>query len=281
MDILKDYWENLDRTKIGKRIGADLIEYLSAKLAEHECDHTHMHIDQYFSRKNFIVGIIGRYWCHRFYCCDCEVAINLDWRKDLGVRTVRFKKNKDGILFYSDGSEYQAASYSCGLKAGDLIRRISDRVNKDDDGNIISTLKAGELYKVNERMPSSPKSVWLSSMDYPGIIMREDSSKIFKEFDKIEFENEQILIYVLYLLYNRPNLDILSEEFIKDSPLSYIRCDNRSFAKKMSEAIEAAIKDKRFKFNTLIPTITYTNEQIRSWLIKLNERIINEILLEA
>jgi hypothetical protein len=46
----------------------------------------------------------------------------------------------------------------------------------------------------------------------------------------------------------------------------------------MSEAIEVAIKDKEFQFNASVPSIPYTNEQIRSWLIKINERIKNEIL---
>lgn len=278
MDILKDYWENLNRTKIGKRISANLVGYLSAKLAEQECDHTYKHTNEYFSHRNIIVRTIGKYWCHWFYCCDCEVAINLDWQKDLNVRTVRFKKNKNGILFFSDGSQYEAASYNCGLKAGDLLRRINDRIIKDADGNISKTLKAGELYRVNDRMPSSPKTVNLLSMDYPGINMREDSIKIFDEFEKIDFANKQILIYALYPLYKRQDLDILSEEFYKALSLTYIKCDNRSSAEKMSKAIEAAIKDKEFQFNSLTTSIPYTNEQVRSWLIKINERIKNEIL---
>lgn len=84
MDILKNYWENLNCTKIGKRIGTGLI--------------------------------------------------------DLSLRSVRFKGNKNGLLIFSDGSQYEAASYNCGLKAGDLLRRINDRSIKDSAGEA-QTLK--------------------------------------------------------------------------------------------------------------------------------------------
>lgn len=277
MDILKDYWENLNRTWIGKKISPILVEYLSDKLSENECDHTHRFADQFFSQRNIVLRLIGKFWCHRFYFCDCEVALNLEWQKDLGIRTVRFKGKKNGILYFNDGSQYDAAIYNCGLKAGDLLRRKDDRIIRDADGNVTKKLKAGEIWRVLERIPPSPKAISLLSMDHPGMNLREDSIKIFDEFEQIKFENEQILIYALYPLYKRDDVDILSDEFCNKLSLPLIKCSERDSAAKISEAIETAIKNKDFQFNTMIPNIPHTNEQVKNWLLKINERIKNEI----
>ncbi len=86
---------------------------------------------------------------------------------------------------YVPVTEFNIQQYSCGLRAGDLVRLRNDLPRLDEDGNPTGKVyAAGEVWRVLSGAEADPTALWLRQADGQ-LHAWDDDPSIFETFERI------------------------------------------------------------------------------------------------